>query len=82
MIIIGVTSWSETGSSSKDVKEISRDRLQDGVSNRFSLVCKSSSKANHSFRWKHHYETVSKSRRVSHDLIQSNLVAVHDDIPE
>ena len=29
MIIIGVTSWSETGSSSKDVKEISRDRLQE-----------------------------------------------------
>ena len=28
MIIIGVTSWNETGSSTKDVKEISRDRLQ------------------------------------------------------
>ena len=32
MIIIGVTSWSETGSSSKDVKEISLDRLQEMVS--------------------------------------------------
>ena len=33
MIIIGVTSWNETGSSTKDVKEISRDRLQVGFQN-------------------------------------------------
>ena len=82
MIIIGVTSWSETGSSSKDVKEISRDRLQERVSIGFSLVLESFTRANQSFRWKHQSETASKSRRVSHDLIQSNLVAVNDDIPE
>ena len=74
MIIIGVTSWNETGSPTKDVKEISRDRLQLGFQIDFASV-----------NMKSILETSIRnpfqSRRVSHEFLQSNLL-VHDNIAE
>ena len=73
MIIIGVTSWNETGSPTKDVKEISRDRLQLGFQIDFASANRKSSLDQ--------FETPFQSRRVSHEFLQSNLL-VHDNIAE